>query len=409
MFLLPHGTSSGLAHISLPQHGYDTYGGYLPSGADLVNGSMTVVDAQRVCNSMADCMGFTSVAIPGDAPSVTPTQIYLKASNEWVTHESHLSFIKKRPECLDVSLVRYRRSGAGPYCCEGANCPAEHAFAAAELHCSMPASAPYGAPLCTSLRGDPLQNLAVTAKASAQSQWSYAENAGLSVVQDGIIDASTFFHSRCDSGPQWFRLTFQTPMVLYQIALHNRPDFKARLVGARLQVSARNGTTLATIPITSARSMYVWTIRPTVLGASQIELQLPSKDGCLHFVELETFGMSVDEFKSGKSTFGQEPPKSPGGAHTLQDSASRGAPINSPNAAPDASSETRASSASYRGDSLPTSPPPPSLSNEPVRAVLIASDDSVALRMATTTSATTMVLVALQVLWVKMHWINIWQ
>ena len=32
---------------------------------------------------------------------------------------------------------------------------------------------------------------------------------------------------------------------------------------------------------------YVWTLRPTVMSASSIEIRLPLAEGCLHFVELE--------------------------------------------------------------------------------------------------------------------------
>eukprot|EP00966_Prymnesium_polylepis_P161309 3728051-Prymnesium_polylepis.2 len=151
----------------------------------MANGTMTIADAQHVCSTMTDCMGITLGAESDGGKAIsttTPVLVYLKSSDEWVAHDQHLTYLKVRPECEKLKVMRYRRAG-GPYCCEGEGCPAENGYAALELACSLPSSTPYGMPACGSLRGEGLQNVALVAEASALSQWGYSENAGLNSVK----------------------------------------------------------------------------------------------------------------------------------------------------------------------------------------------------------------------------------
>ena len=396
---------------------------------------MTVIDAQKVCSSMTECMGFTlATGGAGQAISLSSSvTVYLKASDEWVAHDSHVTYIKARPNCQDVKMMRYKRAGHGPYCCEGKKCPEEHAYATMEQSCSLPGSTPFGAPNCASLRGEPLQNLALTAKASALSQWGYAEDAGIDAPKDGIIDGNHFFHSQCERGPQWFRLAFSAPAMIYQVALHNRPTLKARLVGARLRLVAANGTALAVIPVTSARSMYLWTLRPFVVGATMVEISLPTEEGCLHFVELEAFGMPQTLFESGEATFTQDRPQpvrvaitSDGSANQVPSSAGAAHGISRAAGGDGREVHLRAAAGGEHEDedededaNRERAGAPPHGSRQrarraawedeaAARETLASADEGQAMWMATTTFSTTLVIVLLQFLWVKAHWIDVW-
>lgn len=143
---------------------------------------MTTQEAMAACNTMSDCLGFTFV--PLQMAQAVP--IYMKASDEWVSHEAHLTYIKRRPSCSNLKYMTYGQGQSGPYCCEGSGCPDEQAYAATELTCSFPAATPYGTPPCASLRGEPLLNLALQAEASALSQWGFLENAGVNAVKVGV-------------------------------------------------------------------------------------------------------------------------------------------------------------------------------------------------------------------------------
>lgn len=167
----------------------------LPGGADVVNMSMTVADAQKLCGSLKECMGFTFLNDKATlkASLKTPVHIYLKASDEWVPNKSHVTYLKILPHCRDLSLRRYRLAGFGPYCCEGSGCPAENVFGTLELTCTLPFAAPFGLPNCDSLQGDPLKNLALEASASASSEWRHDENSGLDAVKVNLSLPHAFY------------------------------------------------------------------------------------------------------------------------------------------------------------------------------------------------------------------------
>ena len=131
---------------------YSSHQGYLPLGADLLNGTMSIAMAKRVCDSLADCQGFTLSAIDEPEKAGQQLTVWLKASNEWVEHASHLTYLKQRPPCEDARFKRFAKAGAGPYCCDGAGCLDAREYAAGELHCNFPAATPHGVPRCATLR-----------------------------------------------------------------------------------------------------------------------------------------------------------------------------------------------------------------------------------------------------------------
>ena len=95
---------------------YTEIRGYLPLGADLLNGTMTLDAAKILCNSLSSCMGFTLSAAAARHPH-TKHVVWLKAADEWVGHNEHLSFIKNAPACT-FEVKRYKKAAHGPYCCD---------------------------------------------------------------------------------------------------------------------------------------------------------------------------------------------------------------------------------------------------------------------------------------------------
>lgn len=255
----------------------------LEKGSDLVNGTMTVQTAQTLCNQLADCIGITFSVESWVSPDTKVPfqqrtyQMYLKGADEWSADSKHRTLVKQRPKCADAVFLRYRRASHGPYCCKG-TCPEEHMYAVTEIGCTLPASTPFGLPNCDALRGQPLSNIAVSATATVSSQWRFAENAGIASAHDGVVDTGRYFHSDCPAGgPQWFRLAWPQPVAVHQVVLHNRVTFRARLVGAKVTLRSASGETLTTVVVTSARTTYVWTLRPTAQRVSSVEIRLPTR------------------------------------------------------------------------------------------------------------------------------------
>ena len=130
---------------------YTEVRGYLPLGADLLNGTMTLDAAKVLCNSLSSCMGFTLSAAAARQPH-TKHVVWLKAADEWVGHNDHLSFIKNAPACA-FEVKRYKKAAHGPYCCEGASCPDEDKYGQLEMTCALPSATPNGMPRCSAGRG----------------------------------------------------------------------------------------------------------------------------------------------------------------------------------------------------------------------------------------------------------------
>ena len=108
---------------------------------------MSIAMAKRG-ETRSDCQGFTLSAIDEPEKAGQQLTVWLKASNEWVEHASHLTYLKQRPPCEDARFKRFAKAGAGPYCCDGAGCLDAREYAAGELHCSFPAATPHGVPRC---------------------------------------------------------------------------------------------------------------------------------------------------------------------------------------------------------------------------------------------------------------------
>ena len=254
---------------------YSSHQGYLPLGADLLNGTMSIAMAKRVCDSLADCQGFTLSAIDEPEKAGQQLTVWLKASNEWVEHASHLTYLKQRPPCEDARFKRFAKAGAGPYCGDGAGCLDAREYAAGELHCSFPAATPHGVPRCAALRGRPLANLAraVTPAASAlSSEYEFSENGGAAAGHDG--EADSLVHTRCDEPSPWWRLQLGGPSMVAQLALYNRKSYRYRLVGAKIRLLAANKSAVTEVTVASAREAYVWTLTPPARAVSSIELRL---------------------------------------------------------------------------------------------------------------------------------------
>ena len=281
---------------------YSSHQGYLPLGADLLNGTMSIAMAKRVCDSLADCQGFTLSAIDEPEKAGQQLTVWLKASNEWVEHASHLTYLKQRPPCEDARFKRFAKAGAGPYCCDGAGCLDAREYAAGELHCNFPAATPHGVPRCAALRGRPLANLAraVTPAASAlSSEYEFSENGGAAAGHDG--EADSLVHTRCDEPSPWWRLQLGGPSMVAQLALYNRKSYRYRLVGAKIRLLAANKSVVTEVTVASAREAYVWTLTPPARAVSSIELRLDGRTDCLHFAELEVFGALEAQVDGGEA------------------------------------------------------------------------------------------------------------
>lgn len=309
MPIIQMGHAAGMRALA---HPYTEHSGYLPLGADLMNGTMTLDAARTLCNSLPICMGFTLAALKENTrsshiPKSSKHVVWLKSADEWIGHEKHLTFLKKAPDC-PVEIKRYKKAKHGPYCCEGASCPDEDEYVTFEASCHLPAATPHGMPPCKQLRGDALPNVAqIYGQASMSSEYPYSENSGARAGNDGQIDKS-LVHTKCEGDPQWWRVTLAEPMMIAQVTLHNRPDFRYRLVGATVEVRHENATVLRRFRVGAGRHLHVMTISPPVHHASEIVVRSPAPNTCLHFAELEAFGAPQHEVDSGKLTFSQVRP-----------------------------------------------------------------------------------------------------
>uniref|UniRef100_A0A7S2NDG1 Uncharacterized protein n=1 Tax=Haptolina brevifila TaxID=156173 RepID=A0A7S2NDG1_9EUKA len=218
LLLCASACSSEVSFIEVPLGKYTRHRGYLSQGADLVNGTMTISRATALCDALPECSGITFAAdidkLPKDGSRKEfMAHVWLKGFDEWVPFKGHVTLLKQLRVCEHLKFVKYQVATAGPYCCEGKGCPPVADYSSAEVHCRLPASTPFGMPLCTNLRGDPLQNVARLGKATASSEYPYAENAGPGAAIDGSATNNKMFHSLCDNGPHYWRVAFAEPMV----------------------------------------------------------------------------------------------------------------------------------------------------------------------------------------------------
>ena len=424
-------------------HRFTVHQGYIPVGADVANGTMSIEQAKQWCSTLASCEGIT---FQGNLNKVNQVgsgrfvnKMWLKASGEWTEHGDHVTLLKVQTNCPDTKFMRYKRQGHGPYCCEGKGCPVSISeYEGVEARCRLPAkSVGDGPPACANLRGTPLRNMAIEAVASASSEYPYPENAGVGAANDGVINAN-IYHSVCDGGQQYWRLKWKQRVALAQVVLHNRKEFKARMYGAALIVRGEGGTVLANTTIRAVRSMYIWTPRPLISDVASLELLTPSEHGCLHFRELEAFGMLQSEAEVTDMSFRElpdprtttqrqaaasaaQPPPPPvgetgpkpgiGAASSMDDMAS----LRATRATPTASSPTRDSPRPNQGRAASAAASPETRDTrkaagiEPQAAVVSAGVDDDFLWVAATTSFTTLALLSVQFVWVKSRWLDNWQ
>ena len=289
---------------------YKAFSGYISQGADLINGTMSIAKAKEICTGLADCLGFTFAAeyrkvltaMQLEGPNAVRAQVWLKGTDEWVAHNEHVTFLKQLSKCDGVRFMRFKLKTHGPYCCEGDACPRPGDFGG-ESRCLLPAATLYNLPHCSQLRGAPLRNLAPQGTASASSEYPFAENSGPAAGNDGVANAS-IFHSACGDGPHWWRVDWEQPVALTQLVLHNRKDFRGRMVTANLRVVSEDES-FQSVTIRVARGMYIWTVRPTARRVKRVEILL-AKD-CLHFSELEAFGVTEEAMKSADNQFTEVP------------------------------------------------------------------------------------------------------
>ena len=295
---------------------YGEHRGYLPVGADVANATDTIDSARRLCDSIGRCQGFTFAPSSRQDPKLSIIdpkqrfQIWLKSSSEWVSNKDYYTHIKQRPKCPNLRFGTAERDG--PYCCEGDGCPLDGgSYAALEAECTLPAEVPLGAAHCSTLHGGGLVNLAASKRystLSASSEYPHKENAGLEALTDGRVDRS-FFHSKCEDGPQWLRIQFATPVAIAQLALHNRPEFLYRLANARvtffhttplgLVEPVENGT----YALGSASRLYLLNFEHFIQKVTMLELRLAEKNTCLHLTQVQVWGGRQDSFEQGKLGF----------------------------------------------------------------------------------------------------------
>ena len=295
---------------------YGEHRGYLPVGADVANATDTIDSARRLCDSIGRCQGFTFAPSSRQDPKLSIIdpkqrfQIWLKSSSEWVSNKDYYTHIKQRPKCPNLRFGTAERDG--PYCCEGDGCPLDGgSYAALEAECTLPAEVPLGAAHCSTLHGGGLVNLAASKRystLSASSEYPHKENAGLEALTDGRVDRS-FFHSKCEDGPQWLRIQFATPVAIAQLALHNRPEFLYRLANARvtffhttplgLVEPVENGT----YALGGASRLYLLNFEHFIQKVTMLELRLAEKNTCLHLTQVQVWGGRQDSFEQGKLGF----------------------------------------------------------------------------------------------------------
>ena len=420
---------------------YQQHRGYISQGAELVNGTMTVAKAQELCTGLPDCLGFTFQAdwdaVRALGAHQFTAQIWLKGTDEWVEHPSHITFVKNLPKCPNVRYMHYRKASHGPYCCDGEGCPRGNDFAT-ESRCLLPAATLAALPHCGRLTGTPLRNVAPAAKAVASSEYPFAENSGPGAANDGVVNAS-LFHSRCEKGPQWWRAVWEAEgdggtggkggMAITQVVIHNRKDFRARIVGATLRVVDESGAVLASTSIRAARTMYIWTMRPTVRHAKYVEVWMGEETGCLHFSEVEVFGTAESKMAE-TDFFEQAPPVEDAAAANAAAAAAAAAAATAAAAAANAHGEGEAAAAENAREARAPAPRAPL--GVPAAATAHATgragrasglggaaaaglrsppseEDDNMLWAATTSSLTAMVLLGVQYLFVKARWLDHWE
>ena len=122
-----------------------------------------------------------------------------------------------------------------------------------------------------------------------------------SIATDGNATHG-FFHSSCNGPEQWFALKWKGPMVLHQIVLHNRQQFRHRLVGSTVRLLGAGGEVLWSQRVAVSRYLYAWSLQPHVGSVTALEVRL-SREACLHFNELEAFGASEADVADGAIDF----------------------------------------------------------------------------------------------------------
>lgn len=291
--------------------------GYIPQGADVANATMTLEQAKLKCASLPDCAGITFAGKLERLKKVGTERftatMWLKGTDEWVANDDHVSLVKKQAACSSLSFKRYNSNTGGPYCCMGKGCPSINGYKDLAVECRLPAKVlEQGLPACAHLRGKSVRNIAPDAVAVASSQYAHAENSGAAAANDGVIN-NHIFHSACENGPQYWRINWQGPMVLLQVALHNRKEFKARMFDSTLILRGRSNNVLRNVSLHASRSMYVWTARPLVHDVWSLEVHMPHQNGCLHFKEVEAFGGRQEDVQEMMAAFRElpEPPYPP--------------------------------------------------------------------------------------------------
>ena len=405
--------------MGVPALEYTRHAGYLPRGSDVANGSMTIGTAQKLCDSIVLCQGFTLG--PKPSPNHEPV-VWLKASDEWTPNtEGHTAYVKKRPLCDDAVYRRFRAEGHGPYCCVGDDCPtssSEHLMRASA--CTLPAWTPNGLPRCRALRGSALRNLARAASSTSSPAYSNLKMHAAAAAHDGTTSGSRMFHSECTAGePSWWRLSWTESQWVSQIVLHNRDEFKHRLIGSNVTLRAANGTVIRSLAVPIARSMFVWTFDEPAAHVSSLEVRRQGGD-CLHFLELEAFGASQAEIDSETFRPARVPPRAPSAGRaelpTQPQPAAAEAGASTAAASPVKPKPTPAAPASRRQAAAPAEPAPaeaaPAERAAGVGGVVrgaVADDDAAFVWALSAGSVTLTVLVVLQAVWVKSVWLDLWR
>ena len=99
-------------------HRFTVHQGYIPVGADVANGTMSIEQAKQWCSTLASCEGIT---FQGNLNKVNQVgsgrfvnKMWLKASGEWTEHGDHVTLLKVQTNCPDTKFMRYKRQGHGP-------------------------------------------------------------------------------------------------------------------------------------------------------------------------------------------------------------------------------------------------------------------------------------------------------
>ena len=363
-------------------------------------------------------------------------QIWLKGTDEWVEHPSHITFVKNLPKCPNAACTCI--TGRRPTGRTAAT--ARDARAATTLRPSRGASCPpRRSPRCRTAGGSRARRFERRARRQgvvASSEYPFAENSGPGTANDGVVNAS-LFHSRCEKGPQWWRAVWEAEgdggtggkggMAITQVVIHNRKDFRARIVGATLRVVDESGAVLASTSIRAARTMYIWTMRPTVRHAKYVEVWM-GETGCLHFSEVEVFGTAESKMAE-TDFFEQAPPVEDAAAANAAAAAAaaaagcgggggenahgEGEAAAAENAGGEGARATRTVGRAGSGDRARDRSSRTGLWFGGAAAAGLRSppseEDDNMLWAATTSSLTAMVLLGVQYLFVKARWLDHWE